>query len=82
MVHIVSCFWYFITTFYDDSSLTWVNFIGFDNDKYLNYEIYITSLYWAYTTMLTVGYGDIVACNNTEYIYSILWMFLGAGIYT
>jgi hypothetical protein len=32
--------------------------------------------------MLTVGYGDIVAVNNTEYIFSIIWMCLGAGIYT
>ena len=81
MVHIVACFWYFITTMVDPETKTWVSMLGVPDDSE-PITMYIASLYWAYTTMLTVGYGDITAQNDTELIFSIIWMCLGAGIYT
>lgn len=39
---------------------------------------YIASLYWTFTTMLTVGYGDIHATNTGERLYSTLTMLFGA----
>lgn len=39
---------------------------------------YIASLYWTFTTMLTVGYGDIHATNTGERLYSALTMIFGA----
>jgi len=42
---------------------------------------YIASVYWAFTTMTTVGYGDIYAQNNTERMYSIIIMILGATVF-
>lgn len=43
---------------------------------------YVTSLYWAVATMTSVGYGDISAVNDVERIVSIVWMVLGAAVFS
>ena len=42
-------------------------------------SLYVSALYWALTTMFTVGYGDIVAATNLERCYTIFIMLV-AGI--
>jgi Ion transport protein len=83
VAHIVCCFWFFITTPYvtgfdaaDRAEVTWVKTFDFaDSDVQTQY---IASLYWAFATMLTVGYGDIHATNTGERFYASLTMLLGA----
>lgn len=45
------------------------------------FQNYIQSLYWAVTTLTTVGYGDITPVGSTQMIYTIFVMILGVGIY-
>ena len=45
-----------------------------DNEKS---ELYAVSIYWAITTITTVGYGDISASNTTEYWFCSIIMVLG-----
>jgi hypothetical protein len=45
-------------------------------------ERYIVSVYWAFTTITTVGYGDITATNNEEYILCLICMLIGVGVFT
>ena len=42
---------------------------------------YIKSLYWAITTLTTIGYGDITPTTNIGRIYTMPIMILGVGIY-
>jgi hypothetical protein len=42
---------------------------------------YIRSLYWAITTMTTVGYGDITPARPVEYVFTSLTMLLGASLF-
>ena len=42
---------------------------------------YISSIYWAVTTMITVGYGDIVAKNKQEMIVAIFTMMMACGVF-
>lgn len=49
------------------------------NENFLN--TYIKSLYWAVTTLTTVGYGDIVPQNNLSRVYTMLMMILGVASY-
>jgi hypothetical protein len=45
-------------------------------------RLYLVSLYWAFTTLTTVGYGDIAAFSDSEIILSLIWMLFGVGIYS
>ncbi|KXZ52320.1 hypothetical protein GPECTOR_10g952 [Gonium pectorale] len=38
---------------------------------------YITSMYWAYTTMTTVGYGDIAGTTIAEKVWCMITMVIG-----
>jgi hypothetical protein len=40
---------------------------------------YLVALYWAMTTMSTVGYGDITPHTDTERLYCIIAMVIGCG---
>ncbi|WP_127716144.1 cyclic nucleotide-binding domain-containing protein [Halobacteriovorax sp. HLS] len=42
---------------------------------------YIKSLYWAITTLTTIGYGDITPTTNIGRIYTMPIMILGVGVY-
>lgn len=42
-----------------------------------NSDLYITSFYFTVTTIVTVGYGDIVAVNSFERSVAILLMLIG-----
>jgi hypothetical protein len=42
---------------------------------------YITSVYWAFTTMVTVGYGDITPANTDERIFIMLAMLIASGVF-
>ena len=42
---------------------------------------YVTSLYYAVTTLTTVGYGDISATNPREMVFATIAMVLGAVLY-
>jgi hypothetical protein len=42
---------------------------------------YLASLYWAMTTLTTVGYGDIVPTSDNERMYTIAAMVVGGAFY-
>lgn len=45
------------------------------------YEQYTTSLYWAFTTMVTVGYGDITPQNTKERLLTMCSMLIASGVF-
>lgn len=74
-IHLTSCFWFFVAKLEGFSPDTWVTKYGYiDKDAG---SLYFISLYWAVTTLSTVGYGDIAASTELEMIYAIIWMLFG-----
>ena len=61
---------------------TWWGAMGLhDEEKYGVWDLYVASLYWAFTTMTTVGYGDILPVTRDERITAILVMIIGATLF-
>jgi len=79
-VHIAGCFWYFAAKVYDFGVNTWVTRYGYADED--NMTQYILSIYWAVTTVTTVGYGDIAGKTELEMVLCVVWMFIGVGFYS
>jgi hypothetical protein len=76
--HIFACMWYFICKLQDYDPETWV--VRYDLKDEDIFLIYLTSLYFAFTSFITVGYGDITAHTNLEIILIIFWLCT-SGVY-
>ena len=41
----------------------------------------LTSVYFMMTTLTTVGYGDILPINRSEFILAMVVMLVGVGVF-
>lgn len=46
-------------------------------ESYSHYQLYVLSIYWIFTLVTTVGYGDLVGITNTEYSITVFLEFGG-----
>ena len=65
----------FIGRYDEDSKNNWLFMKNF-TDRPAE-DIYVTSIYFTVTTVLTVGYGDISPFNNIEKFFCIILMVFG-----
>ena len=62
--HCFSCFWIFLASL--DENYNWIIYMNrFQSDL----SIYVSSLYFIWTTVFTIGYGDILSQNIYERIF-------------
>lgn len=74
-LHLVACLWHFSAKIEEFSDETWVfryNYVDLPPG-----ERYQNSLYWALTTLTTIGYGDICPYTPIEKLISVFWMITG-----
>lgn len=78
-LHIIACTWFAIFFYSGLPNNSWGTIA---NIKDLVWQDqYIRSLYWAITTLTTIGFGDITPQNNLEYIFTMLVMLFGASLF-
>lgn len=57
----------------------WIQKAGLENEPW--YTLYIYSYYWANTTMVTVGYGDLTPNNFIQAIIVTVIQVVGTAIF-
>lgn len=71
MAHWMACIWYYIgKDEATNSPNVWIRLKNIQDKQ--PHEIYINALYFAITTMATVGYGDITPKTNNEITFVII----------
>ena len=80
IVHISGCIWYYLSSIEDDKVNSWI--FRYKMDDKSDFDMYIMSIYFVFTTLTTVGYGDITPFTNTEKCFTIILMWFGAGFYS
>lgn len=96
LAHVVACAWHWLTTFPslpdacasgllgcwgESSSLTWLSAPGGSYDVDEDFKKYVAAIYWVFTTMTTVGYGDFFPMNNWERAFAVVVMIIGATVF-
>ena len=83
LCHFVGCMWIFIgrTVPDEETGVTgWIE--AGDYTGTTTSQLYLTSFYFAMTTLTTVGYGDISGNNTTERILCIFLHLIGVISYS
>jgi len=79
-VHIMGCLWFFVARIQTFDPDTWVVRHGYLDASVISQ--YVVSVYWAFTTITTVGFGDINPGTELEMFLAIIWMMAGVGFYS
>ena len=82
IMHWMACIFFLIADYEDDKKgiVTWMNLLGQDDVKSA-INVYVAALSWSFTTIATVGYGDIYAVTESEKIFATIAMIISCGVF-
>lgn len=90
VAHWLACIWYVIglSEIAEKSTVSWLYALGESiNRPYSNFSegsgpdegsAYITAFYFTLTSMTTVGFGNVAANTNSEKVFAVITMLIGA----
>ena len=76
IAHILACGFIAVANDTPENIDSWISCVDHAEERWQ--VQYTAAVYWALTSMSTIGYGDIAAVNTTERFYSIFAAILGA----
>lgn len=80
MIHLVSCAWNYSAVTENFHPDTWIVRNGLQDAS--RSQKYLRGVYFAFTVLMTVGFGDIYAITKTEMAICIVWEFIGIAFYS
>lgn len=80
MGHISACMWFFFAKLDDLGPDTWVSRYGWVDES--SGMLYLRGLYFTFTVITTVGFGDIYAYTLTEMVICMILMLFGISFYS
>ena len=83
VAHWAACVWHLSAVETNTTeAITWKKVIEASSGEDINTGmLYVNALYWAFTTMATVGFGDIHAYSDAEKVISIITMACSSTIF-
>jgi len=89
--HLAACFWVGIAKANRSHDQSFENYFGYNVNSWVvrfqdtwqksNLEMYLRALYWAFTTLTTVGYGDITPLMPLEVVFTIVVQLCGSTMF-
>ncbi|KAL9686121.1 hypothetical protein QQ045_023576 [Rhodiola kirilowii] len=79
-VHCAGCIFYMLAVQYKYPQKTWIGSVYEDFLQDSIWNSYVKSVYWATTTMATVGYGDLHPQTTREMIFGTCFMLFNLGL--
>lgn len=84
IAHWLACGWHLVVRF-EGGETSWVsNYFSNWVDPYEDpgaFSKYLAALYWAFVTMSTIGYGDVVPTTDAERFFEIVAMLCGTSVF-
>ncbi|XP_029385535.1 potassium voltage-gated channel subfamily H member 2 [Echeneis naucrates] len=91
IAHWLACIWYAIGNVERNGSIGWLHTLGDQLGKHYNDSIqgsgpsikdkYVTALYFTFSSLTSVGFGNVSPNTNSEKIFSICVMLIGSLMY-
>ncbi|XP_061569986.1 potassium voltage-gated channel subfamily H member 2 [Cololabis saira] len=91
IAHWLACIWYAIGSVERNGSIGWLHTLGDQLGKQFNNSIpgsgpsindkYVTALYFTFSSLTSVGFGNVSPNTNSEKIFSICVMLIGSLMY-
>ncbi|XP_060921104.1 potassium voltage-gated channel subfamily H member 2 [Labrus mixtus] len=91
IAHWLACIWYAIGSVERNGSIGWLHTLGDQLGKHFNDSVpgsgpsikdkYVTALYFTFSSLTSVGFGNVSPNTNSEKIFSICVMLIGSLMY-
>ncbi|XP_068437370.1 potassium voltage-gated channel subfamily H member 2 [Clinocottus analis] len=91
IAHWLACIWYAIGSVERNGSIGWLHTLGDQLGKTYNSSVigsgpsikdkYVTALYFTFSSLTSVGFGNVSPNTNSEKIFSICVMLIGSLMY-